>query len=46
MLLVAVQFRVDSGLDDPDYLCYLGNSFGGLIWSYPQTELSGCDLDF
>ena len=38
--------RVQSGLDDPDYLGHLGQFFGGLSGSHPQTKLSGCDSDF
>ena len=34
---------VESGLDDPDYL---GHFLGGSSGSHPQTELSGCDLNF
>ena len=35
--------RVESGLDDPDYL---GHFSGGSSGFHPQTKLSGCDLDF
>ena len=33
------------GSDDPDNLGPLGHFFGGSSGSYPQTKLSGCDLD-
>ena len=45
-LLQDIGTRVESGLDDPDYLGHLGNFFGGSSRSHPQTKLSGCDLDF
>ena len=38
--------RVESGLDDLDYLGHLSHFFGGLSGSHPQTKLSGCDPNF
>ena len=41
-----VQFRVESGSDDPDNVGHLGHFFDGSSGSHPQTKLSGCDPDF
>ena len=43
--LYMVEYRVESGSDDPDNLGHLGYFFGGSNGSYPQTKLSGCDPD-
>ena len=44
--LRALEARVESGSNDPDYLGHLGHLFGGSSGSHPQTKLSGCDPDF
>ena len=44
--LRALEARVESGSDDPDYVGHLGHFFGGSSGSHPQTKLSGCDPDF
>ena len=38
-----MSIRVESGLDDLDYLGY---SFGGSSGFHLQTKLPGCDPDF